>query len=187
MGISPLVTKRPIASLLEMGWVVQDAAVTTVAGTIASNVSEIAIRNINLAADTHIDTTNSGMAKNGGAQILLDGYMQLNGFTLDTKSGVINTTLEGDITIANGSFEVLQGDLDLGESGNASNAANISIAETATIKVPASGALNVFDGSQLNAGDNPITIIANNISFQSNAGRLYFDQRDHNYACDDYE
>ncbi len=156
--------------VIDEGLIVQNAAVTTVAGTIASNGSEIAIRNINLTSDTHIDTTNSGMAKNGGAQILLDGNMQLNGFTLDTKSGVINTTLEGDITIANGSFEVLQGDLDLGESGNASNAANITITETATIRVPENGTLNVFDGSQLDAGDNPINIIANNISFQTNAG-----------------
>ena len=151
------------------GLFVQDAAVTTVAGTIASNGSEIRIRNINLTADTHIDTTNSGMVA-GGAQILLDGNMQLNGFVLDTKSGAVDTTLEGDITIANGSFEVLQGDLDLGESGNPSNAANITITETATIRVPENGTLNVFDGSQLDAGDNPINIIANNISFQTNAG-----------------
>ena len=153
------------------GLFVQDATVTTVAGTIASNGSEIAIRNINLTADTHIDTTNSGMVA-GGAQILLDGNMQLNGFVLDTKSGAVDTTLEGDITIDNGSFEVLQGDLDLGESGNSSNAANITITETATIRVPENGTLNVFDGSQLNAGDNPINIIANNISFQTNAGNF---------------
>ena len=151
------------------GLFVQNAAVTTVAGTIASNGSQIKIRNINLTADTHIDTTNSGMVP-AGEQILLDGNMQLGGFTLDTKSGVVDTTLEGDITIANGSFKVLQGDLDLGESGNASNAANITVSETATIEVPENGTLNVFDGSQLDAGDNLITIIANNISFQSNAG-----------------
>ena len=67
---------------------------------------------------------------------------------------------------------MLQGDLDLGESGNPSNAANITITETATIRVPENGTLNVFDGSQLNAGDNPINIIANNISFQTNAGNF---------------
>ena len=94
------------------------------------------------------------------------------GLTLDTKSGAVDTTLEGDITIANGSFKVLQGDLDLGESGNASNAANITVSETATIEVPENGTLNVFDGSKLDAGDNPINIIANNISFQSNAGNF---------------
>ncbi|MCP4500725.1 MAG: hypothetical protein GY822_12260, partial [Deltaproteobacteria bacterium] len=52
----------------------------------------------------------------------------------------------------------------------ASNAANITVSETATIEVPENGTLNVFDGSQLDAGDNPINIIANNISFQTNAG-----------------
>ena len=30
----------------------------------------------------------------------------------------------------------------------------------------------MFDGSKLDAGDNPINIIANNISFQSNAGNF---------------
>ena len=70
--------------VIGQGLVVQNAAVTTVAGNIASNGSQIKIRNINLTADTHIDTTNSGMMP-AGAQILLDGNMQLGGFELDTK------------------------------------------------------------------------------------------------------
>ena len=157
--------------VIGQGLVVQNAAATTVAGNIASNGSQIKIRNINLTADTHIDTTNGGMVP-AGAQILLDGNMQLGGFLLDTNSGAVDTTLEGDVTISNGSFKVLQGDLDLGESGNPSNAANITVSETATIEVPENGTLNVFDGSKLDAGDKSINIIANNISFQANAGKF---------------
>ena len=39
-----------------------------------------------------------------------------------------------------------------------------------TINVPESGVLNVFDGSQVDAGTFPINIKANTINFESNAG-----------------
>ena len=56
------------------------------------------------------------------------------------------------MTLQNGTLDVTKGDVNFGEVGNASNAANITIAEQMTINVPENGALNVFDGFKTRCG-----------------------------------
>ncbi len=155
--------------VVEDGIVVDKASATFVAGTIASNGAAITLHNISLNADTTIDTTNGG-SNVTGAEILLKESITFNNHTLKTDGGARDTDFRGDMTLQNGTLDVTKGSVNFGESGNLSNAANITIAEQMTINVPENGALNVFDGSQVDAGTFPINIKANTINFESNAG-----------------
>ena len=155
--------------VVEDGIVVDKASATFVAGTIASDGAGITLHNISLNADTTIDTTNGG-SNPTGAEILLKESITFNGHTLKTDGGTSDTDFRGDMTLQNGTLDVTKGSVNFGESGNLSNAANITIAEQMTINVPENGALNVFDGSQVDAGNFPINIKANTINFESTAG-----------------
>jgi hypothetical protein len=155
--------------VVDQGLVVQNASATFVAGTIASDGAGITLHNISLNANTTIDTTNGG-SNPTGAEILLKESITFNGYTLTTDGGTSDTDFRGDMTLKNGTLDVTKGDINFGESGNLSNAASIIIAEQMTINVPESGALNVFDGSKVDAGTFPINIKANTINFESTAG-----------------
>ena len=155
--------------VVDQGLVVQNASATFVAGTIASDGAGITLHNISLNANTTIDTTNGG-SNPTGAEILLKESITFKGHTLKTDGGTSDTDFRGDMTLQNGTLDVTKGDINFGESGNLSNAASIIIAEQMTINVPESGALNVFDGSKVDAGTFPINIKANTINFESTAG-----------------
>ena len=157
--------------VVEDGIVVDKASATFVAGTIASDGAGITLHNISLNANTTIDTTNGG-SNVTGAEILLKESITFNGHTLKTDGGTSDTDFRGDMTLKNGTLDVTKGSVNFGESGNSSNAANITIAEQMTINVPENGALNVFDGSQVDAGNFPINIKANTINFESTAGNF---------------
>ena len=155
--------------VVEDGIVVDKASATFVAGTIASNGAAITLHNISLNNDTTIDTTNDGL-NTTGAEILLKESITFNNHTLKTDGGARDTDFRGDMTLQNGTLDVTKGNINFGEFGNLSNAASIIIAEQMTINVPENGALNVFDGSKVDAGTFPINIKANTINFESNAG-----------------
>ena len=104
--------------VVEDGIVVDKASATFVAGTIASNGAAITLHNISLNADTLIDTTNGGL-NTTGAEILLKESITFNAHTLTTDGGARDTDFRGNMTLQNGTLDVTRGDVNLGESGNA--------------------------------------------------------------------
>jgi parallel beta-helix repeat protein len=141
---------------------------TFLIGTVATAGAPITFAQTRLTGNAVLDTTNAG-ANPAGAEIMLSGGVQFEGFTLTTTGGTSSTNFVGPMNLTGSSIVVQSGDLNLGTGPDAPAA--ITFDQDATIEVLA-GSLVMTANSTITAPDKAIALLADAMTFASGTGAI---------------